>query len=178
MNVQILVALITTAGLLLAGFLGFALRGRAQQSAEKRENLQAQLDRVYGPLYYLLKDAVAPDEPLSEIDDKDVQRIIDIARTNYGKFMEPQLESIIDAISDDLWIQGWVNERDLDALWRHVSHKYNSLKKALGLPHTPHWAKRPLPELYKVVRSWWWVYTWEREKRRKKRRSRSAHRLE
>ncbi len=177
MSEPIWVALISAAGLLAAGYLGYALRGRAQRSAEKRETLQAQLDEVYGPIYYLLKDAVPPDVPLSEIEEDDVERIIRIARAK-GKFLEPQLESIIDSIKEGLWAYREVDERDLDALWRHVNHKYNNLKKALGLPHTPHWAKRPLPDLYKVVRSWWWAYTWEREKRRKKRRSRRAHRLE
>ncbi len=171
---QIWVALIGAAALLAAGFLGYWLRGRAQRAAQRRETLQAQLDRVYGPIYYRLKDATPPDEPLSEIDDEEVEKIIQIARTN-GKLLEPQLEAIIDSMVEDLWTRGGVSDRDLWALWRHVSHRYHNLKKALGLPHIPHWSKLPLSVLYKEVRSWWWGYTWKREKRRKARRSRRAH---
>lgn len=149
MTEQIWSALIAAAGLLAAGFLGYTLRGRAKRLAERREALQAQLDLVYSPIYNLLKDSVPPAEPLSEIDPDAVDRIVGVATAN-RKFLERQLESIVDSIQESRWQYGpdAVDARELEPLWQHVRRKYNQLRKALGLPHEPHWAKLPLTELY------------------------------
>jgi hypothetical protein len=175
MSVPIWAALITAVGFLAAIYLRFLLRGRAQRSVEMRRTLQAQLNRVYGPIYDLLRDTVPPDEPTA-IEDEEVEEIIEIAVSN-RKLLEPRLESIIDSLKDDLSIHGEIDDRDLEDLWWHVNRKYNNLKKALGLPHTRHRTNRSLLHLYELAaRSWWSAYKWEREMRRRKRRS--PHRLE
>lgn len=170
MTDQIWSALIAAAALLLAGYLGYVLRGRAERSAEARETLREQLNRVYDPIYNLLKDSVPPDEPLSEIDAKAVERIVEIAKAN-RKLLERQLVSIVDSIDETRWQHGSdaIDERELGALWQHVQHKRNQLQKALGFPHEPHWANLPLSELLRKIRSWWWDYTWKRDRKRRER---------